>query len=59
MAKDTQLNELKRKFEQQQAQNQEIIAELISQKDQNLQASVRDYKPELSRLSQENEQLKN
>lgn len=36
MAKDTQLNELKRKFEQQQAQNQEIIAELISQKDQNL-----------------------
>ncbi|CAD8182849.1 unnamed protein product [Paramecium octaurelia] len=59
--KESVLQELRNQLQQQQQQNNEIINELIEQKNQNIQNSVygKDYKPELTNITKENEELKN
>ncbi|CAD8087503.1 unnamed protein product [Paramecium primaurelia] len=59
--KESIIQELRNQLQQQQQQNNEIINELIEQKNQNIQNSVygKDYKPELSKITKDNEELKN
>ncbi|CAD8092397.1 unnamed protein product [Paramecium sonneborni] len=59
--KEQIIQELKNQLKQQQQQNNDIINELIEYKNQKIQDSVygQDYKSELTKITAENEELKN